>query len=58
MADKMPHLVISKIGDVLSSILLAALDCGYLINSPMQGLRLTLDKRARKPRPNHHAGQV
>ena len=51
MAGKMSHPVISKIRDTLSSILRAAADCEYLIKSPMEGLRLPLDKRAKQPKP-------
>jgi integrase len=41
----------SKIRDVLSSILRAAVDVDYLVKSPMEGLRLPLDKRPRQPKP-------
>jgi integrase len=42
---------ISKIRDVLSSILRSAVDVEYLNKNPMEGLRLPLDKRARQPKP-------
>jgi integrase len=41
----------SKIRDVLSSILRAAVDVDYLNKNPMEGLRLPLDKRPRQPKP-------
>ncbi len=41
----------SKIRDVLSSILRSAVDIDYLVKSPMEGLRLPLDKRPRQPKP-------
>jgi|SRR5215471_1115656 len=47
----MSHPTISKIRDVLSSILRAAVDVEYLNKNPMEGLRLPLDKRARRPKP-------
>src|SRR5262249_21078658 len=37
--------------DTLSSILRAAVDVDYLIKSPMEGLRLPVDKRPRQPKP-------
>jgi integrase len=51
MADKVPYPTISKIRDVLSSILRAAVDVEYLNKNPMEGLRLPLDKRPRQPKP-------
>ena len=51
MAGKVSHPTISKIRDTLCSILRAAVDVDYLIKSPMEGLRLPLDKRARQPKP-------
>ena len=51
MAGKMSHPTISKIRDVLSSILRSEVDVDYLIKSPMEGLRLPLDKRPRQPKP-------
>jgi integrase len=41
----------SKVRDVLSSILRSAVDVDYLVKSPMEGLRLPLDKRPRQPKP-------
>jgi integrase len=51
MAGKCSHPTISKIRDTLSSILRAAVDVEYLIKTPMEGLRLPLDKRPRQPKP-------
>jgi len=51
MTGKVSHPTISKIRDVLSSILRAAVDVDYLNKKPMEGLRLPLDKRARQPKP-------
>jgi integrase len=51
MAGKVPYPTISKIRDVLSSILRSAVDVEYLNKNPMEGLRLPLDKRARQPKP-------
>jgi integrase len=51
MAGKVSHPTISKIRDVLSSILRAAVDVEYLNKNPMEGLRLPPDKRARQPKP-------
>ena len=51
MAGRSSHPTISKIRDTLSSILRAALDVEYLIKTPMEGLRLPPDKRARHPKP-------
>jgi integrase len=51
MAGQYPHPTISKIRDTLSSILRAAVDVDYLIKSPMEGLRLPVDKRPRQPKP-------
>ena len=51
MAGKVSYPTISKIRDVLSSILRAAVDVDYLIKTPMEGLRLPLDKRPRQPKP-------
>jgi Phage integrase, N-terminal SAM-like domain len=51
MAGESSHPTISKIRDPLSSILRAAVDVEYLIKTPMEGLRLPLDKRARQPKP-------
>jgi hypothetical protein len=49
MAGKVSHPVISKIRDVLSSILRAAVDAEYLNKNPMERLRLPLDKRPITP---------
>jgi integrase len=51
MADKVPYPTISKIRDVLSSILRSAVDVEYLNKNPMQGLQLPIDKRPRRPKP-------
>ena len=51
MAGKVSYPTISKIRDVLSSILRAAVDVEYLNKNPMEGFRLPLDKRARQPKP-------
>jgi integrase len=51
MADKVSYPTISKIRDVLSSILRSAVDVDYLIKSPMEGLRLPPDKRPRQSKP-------
>lgn len=51
MAGKVSHPTISKIRDTLSSILRAAVDVDYLIKTPMEGLRLPVDKRPRQPKP-------
>jgi len=51
MAGQLPHPTISKIRDVLSSILRSAVDVEYLNKNPMEGLRLPLDKRPRRPKP-------
>src|SRR5713101_6852112 len=51
MAGRVPHPTISKIRDVLSSILRAAVDVEYLNKHPMEGLRMPLDKRPRQPKP-------
>jgi integrase len=51
MAGKVSYPTISKIRDVLSSVLRSAVDVDYLIKSPMEGLRLPLDKRLRQPKP-------
>ena len=51
MAGQVSYPTISKIRDVLSSILRAAVDVEYLIKAPMEGLRLPLDKRPRQSKP-------
>jgi integrase len=51
MAGKVSYPTISKIRDVLSSILRSAVDVEYLNKNPMEGLRLPPDKRARQPKP-------
>jgi integrase len=51
MAVKVPYPTISKIRDGLSSILRSAVDVGYLNRNQMEGIRLPLDKRPRRPKP-------
>jgi len=51
LAGQVSYPSISKIRDVLSSILRAAVDVEYLNKNPMEGLRLPLDKRARRAKP-------
>jgi integrase len=51
MAVKKSYPTISKIRDVLSSILRSAVDVEYLNKNPMEGLRLPLDKRPKQPKP-------
>ena len=51
LAGKYSHPVIAKVRDALSSILRAAVDVEYLIKTPMEGLRLPLDKRPKQPKP-------
>jgi integrase len=51
MAAKVPYPTISKIRDGLSSILRSAVDAGYLNRNQMEGIRLPLDKRPRRPKP-------
>ena len=51
MAGRVSYPTISKIRDVLSSILRSAVDVEYLIKTPMEGLRLPLDKRPRQSKP-------
>ena len=51
MAAQASYPTISKIRDVLSSILRSAVDVEYLNKNPMEGLRLPLDKRPRRPKP-------
>jgi integrase len=51
LADKVSYPTISKIRDTLSSILRAAVEVEYLIKTPMEGLRMPLDKRPRQPKP-------
>jgi integrase len=51
MAGQVSYPTISKIRDVLSSILRAAVDVDYLSKNPMEGLQLPLDKRPRQPKP-------
>ena len=50
-AGKTPYPTISKVRDVLSSVLRSAVDVEYLIKNPMEGVRLPLDKRPRRPKP-------
>jgi integrase len=51
LASEVSYPTISKIRDVLSSILRAAVDVEYLNRNPMEGLRLPLDRRARRAKP-------
>jgi integrase len=51
MAAKVPYPTISKIRDVLSSVLRAAVKVEYLNKNPMEGLSLPLDNRPRRPKP-------
>ena len=51
MATQASYPTISKIRDVLSSILRSAVNVEYLNKNPMEGLRLPLDKRPRRPKP-------
>ena len=54
---KVSHPTISKIRDVLSSILRAAVHVEYLNKNPMEGLRMPLDKRPRQAKPTITPGQ-
>jgi integrase len=47
---KIAHPSIVKVRDALSSVLRSAVP-DFLISNPMDGLRLPLDKRARRPKP-------
>ena len=51
MAAQVSYPTISKIRDVLSSILRSAVDVEFLNKNTMEGLRLPLDKRPRRPKP-------
>jgi len=51
MAGRASYPTISKIRDTLSSILRSAVDAEYLNKNPMEGLRLPIDKRPRRPKP-------
>jgi integrase len=51
MASQVSYPTISKIRDVLSSILRSAVDVDYLNQNPMKGLRLPKDRRPRRPKP-------
>jgi integrase len=51
MAGQVSYPTISKIRDVLSSILRSAVHVEYLNKNPMQGLQLPRDKRPRRPKP-------
>ena len=51
MAGQVAYPTISKIRDALSSILRSAVDAEYLNKSGMDGVRLPLDKRARRRKP-------
>jgi integrase len=50
MAGQAAYPTISKIRDALSSILRSAVDAEYLNKSGMDGVRLPLDKRPRRPK--------
>ena len=49
--EKVAHPSILKIRDTLSSILRSAVRYGFLIQNPMVGLKLPLDKRPRRQKP-------
>ena len=49
--EKVAHPSIVKIRDTLSSILRSAVRYGFLIQNPMTGLKLPVDKRPRRPKP-------
>jgi integrase len=51
MVRQVSYPTISKIRDALPSILSSAVDAGYLNKSGMDGVRLPLDKRPRRPKP-------
>jgi integrase len=51
LAGQVSYPTISKIRDVLSSILRYAVHMEYLNKDPMEGLRLPKDKRPRRPKP-------
>jgi hypothetical protein len=51
MAGELTYPTISKIRDVLSSILRYAIEVEYLNKNPMEGLRLPKDRRPRRPKP-------
>jgi integrase len=51
MAGELSYPTISKIRDVLSSILRYAVEVEYLNKNPMEGLRLPKDRRPRRPKP-------
>lgn len=51
LAGSASHPVISKIRDVLSSVLRAAVDMEYLNKNPAERLRLPVDKRPRQAKP-------
>jgi integrase len=51
MAAQASYPTISKIRDVLSSILRSAVNVEYLNKNPMEGLQLPPDKRARQSKP-------
>ncbi|MGB8782241.1 MAG: site-specific integrase, partial [Terriglobales bacterium] len=50
MAGTTSYPTISKIRDTMSSILRSAVDADYLNKTPLDGLRLPLDKRPRQPK--------
>jgi integrase len=51
LAGQVSYPTISKIRDALSSILRYAVHVEYLNKNPMEGLRLPIDKRAKRPKP-------
>jgi len=51
MAGQVAYPTISKIRDALSSILRSSVDAEYLNKSGMDGVRLPLDRRPRRPKP-------
>jgi integrase len=50
-AERVAHPSILKIRDALSSILRSAVPYGFLIQNPMVGLKLPVDKRPRRQKP-------
>jgi integrase len=49
--EKVGHPSISKIRDCLSSILRSAARFGFIVQNPMVGLKLPVDKAPRRPKP-------
>ena len=49
--EKVPYPTILKVRDTLSSILRTAVRFGFLVQNPMVGLRLPVDKRPRRQKP-------